>query len=160
MHFLLKISLFLLLLAISCSKPKAETRHQAVFGAGCFWVLDYYFQKIDGVFESKCIYTESGSEAVLLSYNPQKVSFSSLCEIFLELHDPSTDFKPQYKSLIQTDLKKNRDLAQKMINRLRDENEVKTVIQNIGKYSFPDAMHEDWHLKKIQSRSVISRTIL
>ena len=148
MYFLLKISLFLLFFSSSCKKEIASTAHEAVFGGGCFWVLDYYFEKLDGVIDCKCIYTASGSEAVLIKYDPQKVTYTKLCNLFFELHNPASDFKAQYKSIIQVDSEGKRLAANKVIKSLKNTVEVKTLVESMGKYTFPDPMHEDWHKKK------------
>ena len=148
MYFHLKIATFLLLLCSSCKKAEIQTTDQAIFGAGCFWVLDYYFEEIKGVTSSNCIYTNSGSEAVLITYDPNSVSFEELCDVFFELHDPSTDYKDQYISLIHVNSKTHRDIAYQKIAALKEEIEVKTTVQEAGLFKIAEEMHQDWHKKK------------
>src|SRR5690554_6218079 len=74
------------------------------FAAGCFWGVQFYFDQIPGVLETVVGYTgghaknpsyeavctgQTGhAEAVLVSYNPNKISFEQLLRHFFRLHDP------------------------------------------------------------------------
>ena len=95
---------------------------KAIFGAGCFWGVEAAFRKIEGVVEATSGYsgghTESPSygdvcsgatghaEVVEVEYDPAKVSYEELLEVFWKEHDPTTkgrqglDFGSQYRSAI------------------------------------------------------------
>ena len=95
---------------------------KAIFGAGCFWGVEAAFRKIEGVVEATSGYsgghTESPSygdvcsgatghaEVVEVEYDPSKVSYEELLEVFWKEHDPTTkdrqglDFGSQYRSAI------------------------------------------------------------
>ena len=107
MRFYTKYYIFIVLLLISCNNKNKSVSETAVFGGGCFWTLDYYFEKIKGVKQVKCIYTGSGSEAVSIIYDPAQVSFEKLCKIFMGIHSPETEYKAQYRSVIQTNNHEN-----------------------------------------------------
>ncbi len=143
-----KICIFIALFLSSCSENAKNLNEIAVFGGGCFWTLDYYFEKVDGVNEVTCIYTGSSSEAVLVKYDPQKVSFSKLCRIFMEIHAPETNYKAKYRSVIQTSNPQNFKIAQSIIEDMQKSKAVKTTVEKIGKNTIPDEMHEDWHKNK------------
>ena len=94
----------------------------ATFGGGCFWCTEAIFQRLDGVekvlpgysgghvdnptYEQVCAGTTGHAESIQITYNPAKVSFGELLEVFWRTHDPTTknrqgsDVGPQYRSAI------------------------------------------------------------
>jgi peptide-methionine (S)-S-oxide reductase len=94
----------------------------ATFGAGCFWGVEAAFRAVAGVVETKVGYAggtvenptyqdvcggRSGhAEVVQVQYNPERVSYEQLLELFWEIHDPTTlnrqgpDIGAQYRSVI------------------------------------------------------------
>lgn len=94
----------------------------ATFGSGCFWCTEAIFLNVNGVTKAVSGYTGgkvknptykevcSGltghAEVVQLTYDPQKVSYDELLEIFWQTHDPTTpnqqgaDVGTQYRSVI------------------------------------------------------------
>lgn len=76
-----------------------------MFAAGCFWGVQFYFDQIPGVtkttvgytaghtisptYEDVCSHTTGHAEAVLLEFDPLRVSYETLCKHFFRLHDPT-----------------------------------------------------------------------
>jgi peptide-methionine (S)-S-oxide reductase len=99
-----------------------EGLETATFGSGCFWCTEAIFLNVDGVAKVESGYTGgkvknptykevcSGltghAEAIQLWYDPKKVSYEELLEIFWQTHDPTTlnrqgaDAGTQYRSVI------------------------------------------------------------
>lgn len=124
--------------------PAAEHKDEyAIFAGGCFWGVEYYMEKIEGVeqvtsgftggktenptYEDVLTETTGHYEAVRVKYNPKKVSFEKLAKTFLEIHDPTQssgqgpDIGPQYKSAIFYKNDEQKAQAEKLLNILRDK---------------------------------------
>lgn len=99
--------------------PVLET---AIFGGGCFWCLEAVFREVEGVesvtsgycgghveapsYRQVCRGGTGHAEVVKLDFDPARVSYRDLLEIFFVIHDPTTvdrqgnDIGPQYRSVI------------------------------------------------------------
>ena len=94
----------------------------ATFGAGCFWCVEAAFQQLKGVtsvfsgysgghienptYEQVCTGSTGHAEVCQIEYDPEKISYEELLEVFFEIHDPTTlnrqgnDVGTQYRSVI------------------------------------------------------------
>ena len=114
--------------------PSAEHREVATLAGGCFWCLEAVFELVDGVervdsgyvgghvtnptYEQVCMGTTGHAEAVQLTFDPDKVSYRELLDLFFVIHDPTTlnqqgpDFGTQYRSAIYYDSPAQRQAAE------------------------------------------------
>ncbi len=95
---------------------------KATFGAGCFWGVQAEFDKVEGVISTQvgfmggkkesptyrdvCTHTTGHAEVVEVTYDPAKLSYEKLLDVFWNIHDPTTlnrqgpDVGDQYRSVI------------------------------------------------------------
>ena len=94
----------------------------ATFGAGCFWGVEANFRRIPGVLDAVsgysgghtdhpsyrdvCTDTTGHAEVVQVTFDPTKVTYDELLEVFWKIHDPTQvnrqgpDFGKQYRTAI------------------------------------------------------------
>ena len=144
---------------------------KATFAAGCFWGVQFYFDEVPGVIESKAGYTggqtadptyeqvctdKTGhAEAVELEYDPDLVTYETLLKHFFRLHDPTQangqgpDIGTQYRSAIFYHNDDQKILAEITIKNLA-ENFDKPIVTTLESASaFYKA--EDYHQKYTQT---------
>ncbi|MFM7719191.1 MAG: peptide-methionine (S)-S-oxide reductase MsrA [Actinomycetota bacterium] len=96
----------------------------ATFGAGCFWGVEWVFRQVPGVvdvacgysggtterptYEQVCSHTTRHAEVVRITFDPDRVGYDQLLEVFWAMHDPTQvdrqgpDVGDQYRSVIFT----------------------------------------------------------
>ncbi len=143
---------------------------EAIFAAGCFWGVEYYFKKLTGVLKTEVGYTgghkenpsyenicagDTGHfEAIRVLYDPQKISFEQLTRYFFEIHDPTQkngqgpDIGKQYLSVIFY----YDDTQKKIAHQLKSELENKglniaTDILPVSIFWRAESYHQDYYTK-------------
>ncbi|MFH1775515.1 MAG: peptide-methionine (S)-S-oxide reductase MsrA [Chloroflexota bacterium] len=145
----------------------------ATFAGGCFWCLEPPFEAIDGVYEVIAGYTggktedptyaevSSGTtghfEAVQISYNPEKVSYEKLLEVYWRQIDPTdaggqfVDRGPQYRSAIFYHDQGQNELAEKSKQELEGSGKydkpIVTQILPFAKFYAAEDYHQDYYKK-------------
>ncbi len=148
----------------------ATDQATATFGAGCFWCVEAVFQQIDGVisvasgysgghvanptYEQVCAGTTGHAEVTQVVYDPAKVSYETLLEVFWTGHDPTTkdrqgaDVGPQYRSVIFTHDREQQRLAEEYRKTLDASGAfdapIVTEIVPFTKFYEAEAYHQDY----------------
>jgi peptide-methionine (S)-S-oxide reductase len=139
----------------------------ATLAGGCFWCLEAVFKEVDGVeevtsgytggttvnptYQAVCTGTTGHAEAVQLTFNPGKISYREILQIFFSVHDPTTlnrqggDVGTQYRSAIFYHNEPQRAIAEAVIKELNEAHLWKKpiVTQLVALEKFYPA--EDYH---------------
>lgn len=144
---------------------------QATFGAGCFWCVEAVFQRLDGVekvvsgysggttsdptYEQVCTGTTGHAEVCQISYDPSKISYDELLEVFWKTHDPTTrnrqgnDVGTQYRSIILFHDEEQQRLAASYKAKLESEHiwnkSIVTEIVPFQKFWPAEAYHQNYY---------------
>ena len=156
------------------NKDKLE---KAVFGAGCFWHVELEFSKVNGVkgtrvgymggddkkysnpsYEMVCSDKTGHAEVVEVTFDPKKVKYEKLLDVFWKNHDPTQlnrqgpDVGTQYRSVIfyYTEKQKeeaimSRDYLQK---KLGPKRKIVTQIVKANEFHLAEEYHQKYLGKK------------
>lgn len=167
------LSLVILLLIMQ-SSPYTDVRvEKATFAGGCFWCMEPPFEKLDGVTEVVAGYTggykgnptyeevSSGTtghvEAIQITYDPSKISYSELLQVFWRQIDPTdpdgqfVDRGKQYRTVIFYHNDEQRRLAEGSKEEIersgRFEKPIVTEIVKVGEFYRAEEYHQDFYKK-------------
>ena len=149
-----------------------ETRlEKATFGSGCFWCTEAIFERLNGVvkvesgysggkvedptYEEVCSGTTGHAEVTQITYDPTKISYDELLEVFWKTHDPTTlnrqgnDVGTQYRSVIFYHNEEQKTLAEKYKIELNKsgawDNPIVTEISPFTKFYSAEGYHQDYY---------------
>ena len=151
---------------------------KATFGAGCFWGVEAAFRQIEGVartrvgysggaldnptYEDVCSHTTGHAEVVEVTYDPERVSYDDLLEVFWKKHDPTQlnrqgwDIGDNYRSVIFAHDDEQRDAAAKSKELEQANRRAPIVTQIEPAQTFYEA--EDYHQQYLEKRGRSSCT--
>jgi len=147
---------------------KTET---ATFAGGCFWCVEAIYEKLDGVisvtsgysggdvvnptYEQVCTGNTGHAEAAQIVFNPAKISYKDLLEVFWKTHDPTTlnrqgnDIGTQYRSAIFYENNKQKEIAEKYKSKLDKsdifKNPIVTEIVPLESFYPAENYHQDYY---------------
>jgi peptide-methionine (S)-S-oxide reductase len=158
--------------------PFPEGTSTAVFGLGCFWGAERIFWPLDGVYTTAvgyaggftpnptyrevCSGRTGHTEAVLVVFDPEKISFRELLKVFWEAHDPTqgmrqgNDKGTQYRSAIYYADDEQRRAAEETRDVYEGALEgagygpISTEIAPAGPFYYAEAYHQQY-LDKVPS---------
>lgn len=148
-----------------------ENMEQATFGAGCFWCVEAVFQRIEGVekivsgyaggknknptYKEVCTGETGHAEVCQITYDPSKVTFDELLEVFWKTHDPTTlnrqgnDVGTQYRSVVFYHNDTQKQLAEKYKKELNEvkayEKPIITEISPLPEFYVAEDYHQDYY---------------
>lgn len=143
---------------------------EAIFAAGCFWGVEYYFKKLAGVLKTEVGYsgghTQNPSyeeicngdtghyEVIRVVYDPSKISYEDIVKYFFEIHDQAQtdgqgpDKGEQYQSVIFYYDENQRHIAENAITQLKQLGyQVATQLKPVSTFWRAETYHQDYYEK-------------
>jgi peptide-methionine (S)-S-oxide reductase len=143
----------------------------ATLGTGCFWCTEAIFDQLEGVLEVTSGYAggknenptyyevssgETGyAECVQIIYDPAKISFDELLEVFWQVHDPTTlnrqgaDVGTQYRSVIFYHDDEQKQKAEKYKTELDKSgafnNPIVTTLEPFTRFYAAEDYHQEYY---------------
>lgn len=151
---------------------------KATFGAGCFWGVEATFRQVNGVvdttvgyeggtldnptYQDVCSDRTGHAEVVQVDFDPTKVSFAQLLDLFWELHDPTQlnrqgpDIGSQYRSVVFYHSPEQEATAKAALAKLEASGKYArpVVTQIVPAATFYPA--EDYHQRYLEKRGLAS----
>lgn len=152
------------------ANPAISGKGKAIFAGGCFWCMEPPFDNLDGVISTTSGYTaghkkqptyrqvSSGrtghTEAIEIIYDPSKVSYEKLLEVFWLNIDPLDakgqfcDYGSQYRTGIYYLDDEQKHLAEASLERVRRElnRPIATEIKAASQFYPAEDYHQDYYL--------------
>ena len=149
---------------------------KATFGAGCFWGVEAAFRKVDGVIEATsgysggrvkdpsygdvCTGATGHAEVVEVEYDPERVSYEELLEVFWDEHDPTQvnrqgpDVGTQYRSVIFFHTPEQETTARASVEKVqaRYKKPIATEITPVSEFYRAEDYHQRYFEKGLLSR--------
>jgi peptide-methionine (S)-S-oxide reductase len=145
----------------------------ATFGAGCFWGVEAAFRRVPGVidaavgymggtlanptYQDVCTDRTGHAEVVQVEYDPARVSYEDLLDVFFTIHDPTTlnrqgpDVGTQYRSVIFYHTPQQRDAAEAFKDQLqrsgRFRRPIVTAIEPAATFYRAEEYHQRYYEK-------------
>jgi peptide-methionine (S)-S-oxide reductase len=150
---------------------KQSTTEIATFGSGCFWCTEAIFLSVDGVlkvesgysggkvknptYKEVCSGLTGHAEVIQLTFDPARITYDELLEIFWKTHDPTTlnqqgaDVGTQYRSVIYYHSEEQKQKAEFYKKRLEQEkafdNPIVTEISPATKFYKAEGYHQNYY---------------
>lgn len=151
---------------------------KAMFGAGCFWGVEAAFRQIEGVtatavgyaggstehpsYKDVCSGATGHAEVVQVTYDPSRVSYDKLLEVFWNEHDPTQvnrqgpDIGDQYRTVIFYENQAQKTAAEMSKKELAESGKYKRPIATSIEPAPTFYMAEDYHQQYLEKRGLSS----
>ena len=153
------------------SEKKMNTTELATLGGGCFWCLEALYETFDGIksvtsgyaggrtpnptYKQVCSETTGHAEVVQIEYDPAKISYDQILEIFWDIHDPTTlnrqgaDVGTQYRSIIlyHNDAQKQAVEKSKAAAANKYKDPITTEVGPLKTFYIAEEYHQDYFRK-------------
>lgn len=151
-----------------------EKTQKATFAAGCFWGVQAAFDKVKGVvstrvgymggrtknptYEDVCTDRTGHAETVEVTFDPKKVSYEKLLEVFWSVHDPTQlnrqgpDVGTQYRSVIFYSSEAQKEAATKSKEKIQAsakfrKGKIVTSIEPVKEFWPAEEYHQGYYEK-------------
>jgi len=139
---------------------------RAVLAGGCFWGMQDLIRRLDGVISTRVGYTAGDvpnatyrnhgthAEGIEIIFDPDKISYRKLLEVFFQIHDPTTlnrqgnDIGMSYRSAIYYVDEAQKEMALKTIADVEASRhwpgKVVTEVEPVGDFWEAEPEHQDY----------------
>ena len=150
----------------------------ATFGAGCFWGIEAAFRRVPGVldatvgysggrthnpnYQEVCTDTTGHAEVVQVTFDPEKVSYDQLLDVFWTIHDPTQvnrqgpDYGAQYRTAIFFHSPEQEATAKKSKQALESSGKLRRPIATEITPAGPFWRAEEYHQRYLEKRGAAS----
>ncbi|MCY3412309.1 MAG: peptide-methionine (S)-S-oxide reductase MsrA [Candidatus Heimdallarchaeota archaeon] len=144
-----------------------ESVDSIILGGGCFWCIEAIFQQLQGVTQVVSGYAggedknpryetiaRSGhAEVIKISFNTATITLEEIMEIFFTIHDPTTidrqgnDVGPQYRSIILYGDEKQKDIVERVIDRMNPiwDHRIVTEVKESNDFYPAENYHQNYY---------------
>jgi peptide-methionine (S)-S-oxide reductase len=156
---------------MNAAETKAGSTQIATLGGGCFWCLEALYETFDGVksvtsgyagghkenptYKQVCSETTGHAEVVQIEFDPAKITYDQILELFWEIHDPTTlnrqggDTGTQYRSVVMYHDEAQKKAAEKSkaAAQAKFGDKIVTEIVPLKKFYVAEDYHQDYFRK-------------
>tara|TARA_Y100001934_G_C12096909_1_gene651964 strand:- start:129 stop:758 length:630 start_codon:yes stop_codon:yes gene_type:complete len=168
---------FVILSNVFCLSLQAKsgtvqnTSEKITLGGGCFWCIEAVFKQLKGVekvesgysggtvknpsYKEVCTGKTGHAEVVQITFNPYIISLEKILEIFFTVHDPTqlnrqgNDIGTQYRSVIFYHNEHQKQLSEKIIQRLNEkkvfDKPIVTTVEPYKNFYPAEDYHKDYY---------------
>ena len=160
--------------ALKLAPLKEAAMERAAFAAGCFWGVEEVFRTTPGVvstragyaggktgnpsYEEVCAGNTGHAETVEVTFDPRKITYDGLLDIFWSIHDPTTvnrqgpDVGSQYRSVIffyTAEQQRRAEASKEKLEKSgRFKNRIATEIVKAGDFFPAESYHQKYYQKQ------------
>lgn len=150
-------------------KEKMKTE-EAIFAGGCFWGVEHFYQRANGVISTKvgyigghttnptyqevCEHKTGHAEAIRVTFDPSVTDFETLARLFFEIHDPTQsnrqgpDIGDQYRSEVFYRNGAQKNITEELIRVLEQKGyRVATRVTKASTFWPAEKYHQDYYEK-------------
>jgi len=150
----------------------------ATFGAGCFWGIEAAFRRVPGVldaavgysggrtenpsYQDVCTDTTGHAEVVQVTFDPEKLSYDQLLNVFWTIHDPTQvnrqgpDYGEQYRTAIFFHSPEQEAAAKKSKQALEASGKLRRPVATEITAAGPFWRAEEYHQRYLEKRGAAS----
>jgi len=150
----------------------------ATFGAGCFWGIEAAFRRVPGVldaavgysggrtenpsYQDVCTDTTGHAEVVQVTFDPEKLSYDQLLDVFWTIHDPTQvnrqgpDYGKQYRTAIFFHSPEQEAAAKKSKQALEASGKLRRPVATEITLAGPFWRAEEYHQRYLEKRGAAS----
>lgn len=146
-------------------------KETATLAGGCFWCLEAVFDDLKGVvdvvsgyagghannptYQQVCTGRTGHAEVVQVTFDPSKISYKDVLDVFFSIHDPTTlnrqgaDVGTQYRSAIYYHTDEQKSIAEEVIRNLTEEgiwkNPIVTEVKPLTEFYPAEDYHQEYY---------------